>query len=101
MTDKQMRKMSRQELLVLLLEQMEENDRLKKEIDDLKAELTDRQIKIENAGSMAEAALKLNRVFEAADEAAKQYLESVRAMTGERKKNDEVPVNKKKKKRRK
>ena len=38
---------------------------------------------IENAGSLAEAALKLNDVFEAADRAAQQYLENVRRMAEE------------------
>ena len=32
----------------------------------------------EEAGSIAEAALRINRVFEAAQEAADQYLENIR-----------------------
>lgn len=80
MTDNRLKKMSRIELLELLVEQMEENERLKKEIEELKGELEDKRLIIENSGSIAEAALKLNKVFEAADEAARQYLESVKAI---------------------
>ena len=62
---------------------MEENERLRQELDEAQAECAKRQIILENAGSIAEAALQLNEVFEAADRAAKQYLESVRKMAGE------------------
>ena len=79
MTDKKLRRLGRAELLELLLEQVDENEKLRRENEDLKARLEERIIKLETAGSIAEAALKLNRVFEAAEEAAKQYLESVKA----------------------
>ena len=36
-----------------------------------------REIKISQAGSIAEASMQLNGVFEAAQEAAKQYLENI------------------------
>lgn len=96
MTDNEMRKMSRRELLELLVEQMEENEKLKKELEETKAALDDKNIIIENSGSIAQAALKLNKVFEAADEAAKQYLESVKNITRESKRKDEVLKKKRK-----
>lgn len=77
MTDKELRKMSRAELLELLIEQMEENERLRLKLDKALNLLKNRQIKLQRAGSIAKAALELNRVFEAADAAAKQYVESV------------------------
>ena len=43
------------------------------------AENPDRTLRLEQVGSIAEAALSLNRVFEAAQAAADQYLESVKA----------------------
>ena len=79
MTDKKLRKLGRAELLELLLEQVNENEQLRQENEELKARLEEKLIKLETAGSIAEAALKLNHVFEAAEEAAKQYLESVKA----------------------
>lgn len=83
MTDNQLKKMSRVELLELLVEQMEENERLKKETEELKSKLEDKRLIIENSGSLAEAALRLNKVFEAADEAARQYLEGIKATNGQ------------------
>ena len=80
MTDKELKKLSRSELLELLISQMEENDRLYQEIDQLKEELNQRLIIKQNAGSIAEAAIGLNKIFEAADLAVKQYIESVRHM---------------------
>ena len=79
MTDKELRRLSRKELLEMLIEQMNENEELKQKLDRAESELKDRNIMIENAGSLAEAALKLNDVFEAADRAAQQYLRTCAA----------------------
>ena len=79
MTDKELRKLRRGELLEMLLEQTRENERLKKQIADLQTQLESREITLKRSGSIAEAALKLNDVFEAAQKAADQYLENVRS----------------------
>ena len=47
------------------------------EIKQLRMQLEDRTVAAESAGSIAEAALKLNGVFEAAQKAADQYVASV------------------------
>lgn len=78
MTDKELRRLRRRELLELLIVQTEENEKLRRELSRTQAELNNKRIAIECAGSLAEAALQLNGVFEAADRAAKQYLENVR-----------------------
>lgn len=83
MTDKELRRMSRSELLEMLIEQMEENERLKQSLAQAQAELLDRRITIDRTGSIAEAALALNGVFEAADKAARQYLENIRLIAEE------------------
>lgn len=83
MTDKDLRRMSRRELLELLLYQMEENERLRNQLNKANKKLKSRSIIIEEAGSIAEAALKLNGVFEAAQEAASQYLENIRRLEEE------------------
>lgn len=80
MTDKELRRLSRSELLEMLIAQTEENQRLKQELNQAQTALNNRRLTMESAGSMAEAALRLNGIFEAADQAARQYLESVRAM---------------------
>lgn len=84
MTEKELRRLSRAELLEMLLEQTEENRKLKRQLKKARAALSDRKITVEKAGTMAEAALKLNKVFEAADKAARQYLENLesRAVPG-------------------
>lgn len=83
MTDKELRRLSRAELLEMLLVQTEENERLRERLDEAEAALNDRRIEIERAGSLAEASLRLNKVFTAADEAARQYLENVQRMARE------------------
>ena len=77
MTDKKLRKLRRAALIELLIEQLEENERLTGEIDRLHKQLQDREIAIENAGSIAEAALVLNDVFLAAENAATQYVDNL------------------------
>ena len=81
MTDKELRRLSRSELLEMLIAQTEENRQLKIRLERAEAQLRDRRIAVEKAGSLAEAALQLNRVFEAADKATQQYLENVRLMS--------------------
>ena len=78
MTDKELRRLSRRELLQMLLEQTSEVERLQAELDKTRAELDDRAIMLESCGNIAEASLKINRVFEAAQQAAEQYLANVR-----------------------
>lgn len=77
MTNKELKRLSRRELLEMLLDQSKEVERLQRELKEAKRQLSDRQILIDNAGSIAEAALQLNHVFEAAQEAANQYLENI------------------------
>lgn len=62
---------SRRQLLQLLQQQEEENQRLRRE-------LTDREIAIERSGSLAEAALRINGLFEATQAACEQYTRNVR-----------------------
>lgn len=78
MTDQELKKLSRKDLLELLIIQGRERDSLKAELEKAKAALEDRKIQIEKAGSIAEAALQLNGVFEAAQAAAQQYVENIR-----------------------
>ena len=77
MTDKQIKHLSRKELLEMLIEQEKENVRLESEIERLKGELEAKRTIYMESGSLAEAALKLSGIFEAADYAAKIYLESL------------------------
>lgn len=119
MTDKDLKKLRRRELLQMLLVQCKETEKHKKEADEAKEQFRDlteryerligklnvkderlnqkdakiaelkntietmkvsREIELEEAGSIAEAALRLNGVFEAAQRAAEQYLMNVKKM---------------------
>jgi hypothetical protein len=77
MTDQKLKKLNRKELLELMLEQQREIDRLKEQLSAAEEKLAQREICIQQSGTMAEAALKLNQVFQQADAAAQQYLASV------------------------
>lgn len=89
MTDKELRRLSRSELLEMLIIQTKENERLRSELERAQAELADRRILLGNCGSMAEAALRLNRVFEAVDKAALQYLQNIQRLAEEKTENHE------------
>ena len=78
MTSKDLKRLSRGDLLEMLLALKKENDRLRAELEEAKHQLQDRQIKIEDSKALAEAALQLNGVFEAAQKACDQYAENVR-----------------------
>ena len=80
MTDKELRRMNRRELLKMLITETEENMRLRTELEQARTILADRRILLEESGSMAEAAVRINGVLEAADKAAQQYLENIRRM---------------------
>ena len=79
MKQKELRKLRRTELLELMLQMQEEIDQLRQENQELNQKLLDRRITLEQTGSIAEAALKLNKVFEAAQQAAEDYLNSIQA----------------------
>ena len=81
MTDRELKKLSRAELLELLLEQLRENEQLQVQIDELRERLAQRELKIDQAGSIAEASLQLSGVFEAAQDACSQYIENIQQLS--------------------
>lgn len=94
MTEKQLKKLSRAELLEILIQQAKRNDSLEAELAELKtfyeekiseyeALLERKTIAIEESGSIAEASLKLSGIFEAAQQAADIYLENIRTIEKE------------------
>lgn len=78
MTDKELRRLRRDELLEILLGQQREIDRLTAALADAEKKLEDREIKIMNAGSIAEASLALTEVFAQAQRAADIYIENIK-----------------------
>lgn len=80
MTEKEIKKLNRQDLLILLGEQTERADQLEVKLKNAEKMLLERKLIQEQCGTMAEAALKLNNIFADADNAAAQYLEEIRVM---------------------
>ena len=84
MTDKELRKINRSELLELMLEQSQEIDRLQAELEEAREALQERNLKIESCGSIAEAAAEVNSLFHAAQRAADMYLLNVQRICAEK-----------------
>ncbi|MBR2289086.1 MAG: hypothetical protein IJ867_00265, partial [Clostridia bacterium] len=80
MQDKKLHKLGKTDLLTIIYEQQKEIESLKGSVKELENQLADRTIKMKEAGSIADASLKLNKIFEAAQEAADQYLNSIKAV---------------------
>lgn len=74
MDEKKLKKISKKELLEIMLAQAKRIEELESELDKTKEKLDSKKIAIDESGSIAEAALKLNGIFEVAQVTAKQYL---------------------------
>jgi hypothetical protein len=60
------------------VQQSKQIDQLQQELEEARGQLACRTIEIEHCGTMAEAAMRLNNLFAAADAAAAQYLENIK-----------------------
>ena len=83
MTNKDLRRLGRRELLELLLTLSQENEALTEKVAQLQKQLDERNIQIEQSGTLAEASLKLSGVFQAAQAACDQYCENMKKKTQE------------------
>lgn len=79
MTDKQLRHLSRADLVEIICQMKQTEQELRAQLDEAQAALADRAIKIQEAGSIAQAAVKINGVLEAAQAAADDYLAQIHA----------------------
>ena len=77
MKDKELKRLSRAELLELLLEQTRQRELLEQRLEEAEKKLADRQLRLEKAGDIAHAVLEVNGVMEAAQAAARQYIENI------------------------
>ncbi|MBR5453519.1 MAG: hypothetical protein IKV54_05500 [Clostridia bacterium] len=82
--DIRLQHLKRADLLEILIEQSRENEMLKNKLNsaeekmaELQAKLDDRSIKIEKAGTLAEATFLINGVIESSQLAAQQYLDNL------------------------
>jgi len=87
MNDKELKKLSRKELLEILLEQTRRIEDLETELEKTKSELNNRKVALKNVGTLAEASLALSDIFKVADEAASIYIENIKEL---QKKEEEI-----------
>ena len=79
MAEKELRRISRPELIEIIYALKSNEESLQKKNAHLEEQLNDRTIQISEAGSIAEAALQLNDIFSTAQIAADDYLTSIKA----------------------
>ena len=82
MEKQDLKKIKRKDLLELLLAQTNRIRELEEENIRLQNELNNRKIKIDESGTLAEAALKLNNLFEDAEKAIDDYFYNLEARQG-------------------
>ena len=78
MTPKELKRLGRSDLLEMMLEVTQENAKIRKELEQLRGQLKDKTITIENCGSLAEASLQLTDIFRTAQESCDLYLTNIR-----------------------
>lgn len=94
MTDKEFRRLKRSELIDIIYEYQKREEELREELQGteqrlgeeiqlLRTQLEERSIKIANAGSIAEAAMSMNEIWETTQQTADQYLASIQALKEE------------------
>lgn len=78
MTEKDMKKLTRYQLLELLIIQSEQVKDLQKKLEEAQKELDTQEIQMAVVGSIAEASMQLGGIFEAAQRTADIYLNTVK-----------------------
>jgi hypothetical protein len=80
MTDKAVQKLSKRELLEILVSQGKQIEKLQADLKLVKEQLDDKELSIDNAGSIAEASLMVNNIFTDAEAACQQYLDNIMSL---------------------
>lgn len=81
-----LKKLNRKQLLEILLDQTKRIEELENELQNTKEKLKDKNVKINNVGTLAEASLILSDIFKAADEAIAIQMQNVEKMAKEEEK---------------
>lgn len=77
---KDLKKLKRSDLFELLVSQAKEIELLQARVNDLEVKLERREINLSEAGSIAEAALAISKVFDEAQAAADVYFNNVKRL---------------------
>lgn len=81
MNNKELKKLSRKDLLEIILAQTNRIEDLETENKKLTTELNSKKIDIESSGSLAEAVVKLSGIFDLAQKTADEYVTLVKVNT--------------------
>lgn len=81
MNERDLKRLSRGDLLEMLVTQGEELEAIKAKLTETEERLQKKELDITEAGSIADASLKLNGVFEAAQAASQQYLDNIKLLS--------------------
>ena len=83
MTDKEFKRLNRSQLIEIIYQLQLRQEEMTAENERLSKELEDKRIRVDKAGNIADAALEINNVMQAAQSAAAQYLDEVRLRADE------------------
>ena len=83
MTDKEFKRLSRSQLIDVIYQFQLQVEKLTEQNKKLERELTDKRLRLREAGNIAEAALEINDCFRSAQNAAEQYLNEIKVMREE------------------
>ena len=78
MTEKELLKLKRSEMLEIMLAQSREIDKLREELEEAKAKVEDRELRLKDCGNIAEASLRLTNIFTEAQKAVDLYVENIK-----------------------
>ena len=78
MTEKELLKLKRSEMLEIMLAQSREIDKLREELEEAKAKVEDRELRLKDCGNIAEASLRLTNIFTEAQKAVDLYVENMK-----------------------
>ena len=78
LTEKDLRKLNRYQLLEMLVFQTERAEKLQSRLEEMESKYNEQDIQLSVLGSIAEASLQLSGIFEAAQKAADLYLDKAK-----------------------
>ncbi len=94
LSTKELKRLSRLDLMELLLKEIKKNQELTARNIELEEKIKSREIMLAESGNIAEASLRLNGIFEAAQKAADDYVASVKKMAVPEEPVETFPVEK-------
>ena len=83
LTEKELRKLNRYQLLELLIFQTKRADELQRKLDELEEKNREQKLQLSKLGSIADASMQLSGVFQSAQKAADLYLDAAKKQAGE------------------